>query len=193
MIISIIGPSGCGKGTQAEMLSERLGIPAISSGQLHRDAVATDTFLGKEVKSYIDRGVWPPDDLVMKIIRPRLTEPDCAGGFIIDGSPRAIGQVPLLDELFSKIGQRLDFVFHLDTSEETSVDRILKRESLTVAAGSAPRSDATPEAIRRRIAEYQRTIAPVLDAYEKRGVLRRINNERPIKEVHEDILKRIKP
>lgn len=191
MIISIIGPSGCGKGTQAKMLSEKLGIPALSSGQILRDAVSSATSQGQQVKSFIEQGVWPPDELVIAIIRPRLIEPDCAGGFVLDGSPRSIGQIPLLDDIYSEIGQKLDFVFHLDTSEKTSVNRILERERLTVAAGSAPRADATPEAISRRIAEYQRTIAPVLKAYETRGILVRINNERGIKEIHEDILKHL--
>jgi len=187
MIISIIGPSGCGKGTQAKLLSEKLNIPAISTGQVLRDLFEAGTLEGIAAEKYWGHGEWVPADLMFKILVPRLDEEDCRDGFILDGTPRKMSDIPLFESYLEKRGDKLDKIFHLDTSEVTSLARIQKRIELTKRRGGEVREDETPAAIKERLEEYRETIEPVLNYFEKQGTLERINNERSIEEVFEDI------
>ncbi|MCG2686404.1 nucleoside monophosphate kinase [Candidatus Parcubacteria bacterium] len=188
MIISIIGPSGCGKGTQARRLSGKLGVPHISTGQLLRDVYEAGTPDGIAAEKYWGHGEWVSAELMFKILIPRLDKDDCRDGFILDGTPRKMSDIPLFESYLDGRGDRLDKVFHLDTSEATSLARIQKRVELTKRRGGEVRDDETPTAIKERLEEYRETIQPVLDYFEKQGTLERINNERSIGEVFQDIV-----
>jgi len=191
MIVSIIGPSGCGKGTQAKLLAEKFGIPAISMGQLFRDAYAARTAEGLAAEKYWGRGNWAPADLAFKVLVPRLEKADCQNGFVIDGLPRKMDDIGLFETYLDQRGWRLERVIHLDTSEATCVARIMKRVETTQRRGGEARCDETPAAVRKRLEEYRETIAPVLEYFEKKGILERIDNERSVQEVFEDIVSRL--
>ena len=188
MILSIIGPSGCGKGTQAQRLSEKLGVPHISTGQVLRDVYEAATPDGIAAEKYWGHGEWVPADLMFRILIPRLEEEDCKEGFILDGTPRKMSDAPLFESYLEKRGDKLDKLFHLDTSEATSLARIQKRIEFTKHRGGEVRDDETPLAIKERLEEYRETIQPVLAYFEKQGTLERIDNERSIEEVFDDIV-----
>jgi len=191
MIISIIGPSGCGKGTQAGLLAKKFGIPAISTGQLLRDVYEAGTPEGIAAEKYWGHGEWVPADLMFKILIPRLEKEDCQEGFILDGTPRKMTDIPLFETYLKKRGDKLDKIFHLDTSEATCLARIHRRILSTESRGEEVRKDETLEAVKERLEEYRQTIQPVLEYFEKRGTLERIDNERSIEEVFEDLVSRL--
>ena len=188
MIISIIGPSGCGKGTQAKRLAEELGVPALSSGELLRQAFEAGTSEGVAAEKYWGEGKWPSAELVFPILKKRLDQPDCQEGFILDGTPRKMADIPLMEEYLAKKGQKVDLVLHLDTSDETSLSRIQGRIFKTEEEGGKPREDEDLEEVRERLRQYHQTIEPVLEYFEKEGILRRINNEQPIEQVFKEIV-----
>ncbi len=191
-VYSIIGPSGCGKGTQADLLSEKLGIPHISTGQLLRNEYKRGSDDGIEAHKYWSEGEWPPADLLMRIFKKRFDDPDLKNGFILDGTPREAKQVPMLEEVFSQLSLRYEKVFHLDTSMETSISRIMNRVEEAKKEGKPVRADETDkETIKERLESYYKTIDPLLKVLEERGLLEHIDNESPIKKVHQDIMSRI--
>ncbi len=187
MIISIIGPSGCGKGTQAKLLAEKLGLPAISGGEVLRREYEIGTPEGVEAEKYWGEGKWPPADLIMKILKKRLDQPDCQNGFVLDGTPREVSQIPLLKDYFSQKGQKLDLVLHLDTSDESCLSRLTHRIFEAREKGEEVREDEDPEEVKERLRQYHQTIEPVLRYFEEKGILRRINNEQPIEVVFKEI------
>jgi len=187
MIVSIIGPSGCGKGTQAKLLAEKLGLPAISGGEVLRREYEIGTPEGIEAEKYWGEGKWPPADLIMEVLKKRLDQPDCQNGFVLDGAPREINQIPLLEDYFVQKGQKLDLVLHLDTSDETSLSRIQSRIFRTKEAGEKVREDEDFEEVKERLRQYHQTVEPVLKYFEEKGILRRINNEESIEQVFEEI------
>ncbi len=187
MIISIIGPSGCGKGTQAKLLAEKLGRPAISTGKLLRSEYEAKTTEGIEAEKYWGGGEWVPADLMMDILKKRLDRPDCQNGFVLDGTPRKMGDIPLLENYLSEKGQKLDLVLHLDTSDETSLSRIQGRIFKIQEEGGKVREDEDLEEVKERLRQYHQTIEPVLKYFEEKGILRRINNEQPIEDVFAEV------
>jgi adenylate kinase len=187
MIISIIGPSGCGKGTQAKLLAEKLGVPAISGGEVLRREYEAGTPEGVAAEKYWGEGKWPPADLIMKILKKRLDQPDCQNGFILDGAPREIDQIPLLEDYFATKNQKFDLVLHLDTSDESCLSRLTQRIFAAREKGEQVRADEDPEEIKERLRQYHQTIEPVLKYFAEKGILRRINNEQPIKDVFEEV------
>jgi len=191
MIISIIGPSGCGKGTQAKLLAEKLGIPAISTGKLLRSEFEAQTPEGIAAEKYWGKGGWVPAELMMKILQKRLAQPDCQKGFVLDGTPRKMADIPLLENYLSKKGQTLDLVLHLDTSDESCLSRLTHRIFEAREKGEAVREDEDPEEVRERLRQYHETIEPVLRYFEEKGILRHINNEQPIEGVFEEIVKQL--
>ncbi len=191
-VYSIIGPSGCGKGTQADLLSEKLGIRHISTGQLLRDEYAAGTKDGIEAEKYWGEGEWPPAELLMRIFKKRFDDPDATEGFILDGTPREAKQVPMLENVFADLGFRFERVFHLDTSMQTSISRIMNRVEEAKKEGKPVRADETnEETIKERLESYYKTIDPLLHILEERGLLERIDNERPIEDVHAAIMSRL--
>lgn len=151
----LIGPPGAGKGTQAVTLSERLGVPHISTGDLFRSHVQQQTELGREVSQYMDAGALVPDELTNEMVRERLAEPDTAAGFLLDGFPRNVEQADVLAAMLRESGTKLDTVCKLEVPEDVLVDRLLARG----------RSDDTEDVIRQRQRVYRSETAPLLDYY----------------------------
>lgn len=173
----MLGPPGAGKGTQAERLVQRLGVPQIATGDMLRAAVAAGTEVGREAKSYMDAGKLVPDGVVIGVAEERLRQPDAAEGFILDGFPRTVAQAEALDRLLAKLGCKLERCIALTVDPEELVQRLLKRAELE------GRSDDTEEAIRTRMAEYQEKTAPLVEHYRRQGVLAEVDGMGDVDEV----------
>jgi adenylate kinase len=151
----LVGPPGAGKGTQATALSEKLGIPHISTGELFRRHIAEKTELGQEVEHILDSGGLVPDDITNRMLIERLEQPDTADGFLLDGFPRNIGQAEVLAKVLADSDQKLDAVVELQVDEDVVVDRLLARG----------RADDNEEVIRNRQQVYRAETAPLLEYY----------------------------
>jgi len=182
MRIVILGPPGSGKGTQAALLVDRLGLPHISTGALLRDAVKSGSELGLRAKSIIDKGELVSDEIVSAMLEERLGQADVAGGFILDGYPRNVAQAKSLDVMLERIGQPADEAIHIDIDPELIIERIAKR------AKEEGRSDDTEETVRNRLRVYEEQTAPVADYYAERGLLTRVLGEGTIEEILQRIL-----
>ncbi len=165
----LIGPPGAGKGTQAALLSQHFGIPAISTGDIFRYNVKNQTPLGVEAKGFMDRGEYVPDSLTNSLVRDRLSHDDALGGFLLDGYPRTIDQVYELDSILSDAGKRLDVVVQLTADTDELVRRLAHRAEVE------GRADDTPEVIRRRLEVYESQTAPLIGVYAARGVVAMID------------------
>lgn len=177
----IIGPPGAGKGTQAKGVAARFGIPAISTGDIFRENVANQTPLGIEAKRYMDAGQYVPDSLTNALVRSRLSEPDAAAGFLLDGYPRTVDQVHELDDILGASSVSLDAVIELVVDKDVVVERLLGR------AAEQGRSDDTDEIIRTRLQVYVDQTAPLIDAYGDRGLIVAVDGIGTIDEVGERI------
>lgn len=177
----IVGPQGSGKGTQGVRIAESLGIPAVSTGDVFRAAVKDGTELGKKVQSLIEAGHLVPDELTSAVVRERLAQEDAAGGFLLDGYPRNLGQVADLDEFLAGRGEELTGVIELSVPREESMSR------LTLRAQQQGRTDDTEEAIARRLAIYESETAPILDVYRERGIVDTIDGVGTLDEIAERI------
>lgn len=173
----LIGPPGAGKGTQAALLSQHFGIPAISTGDIFRYNVKNQTPLGVEAKGFMDRGEYVPDSLTNALVRDRLSHDDALGGFLLDGYPRTIDQVHELDSILSDGGKRLDVVVQLTADTDELVRRLAHRASVE------GRADDTPEVIRRRLEVYDSQTAPLIDVYAARGLVAMIDGLGEISDV----------
>lgn len=173
----LIGPPGAGKGTQAALLSQHFGIPAISTGDIFRYNVKNQTPLGVEAKGFMDRGEYVPDSLTNALVRDRLSHDDALGGFLLDGYPRTIDQVHELDSILSDSGKRLDVVVQLTADTDELVRRLAHRASVE------GRADDTPEVIRRRLEVYDSQTAPLIDVYAARGLVAMIDGLGEISDV----------
>ena len=161
----IIGPPGAGKGTQAQLISESRGIPAISTGDIFRENVKNETELGKQAKAFMDAGEYVPDSLTNALVRSRLGEEDAKGGFLLDGYPRTADQVRELDDYLAEKGEKLDAVIQLTADADETVARLKKR------ATEQGRSDDTEEVIRHRLDVYAQQTAPLIEIYAARDLL----------------------
>ncbi|WP_144791391.1 adenylate kinase [Kocuria palustris] len=177
----IIGPPGAGKGTQAVRIAERLGIPAISTGDIFRENIRTGTELGKEAQSYTDAGNLVPDSVTNRMVRDRLSWEDAVDGFLLDGYPRTRAQAEELDRILAEAGAELDVALQLTADKEELVSRLLKR------AQEQGRADDTEDVIRHRLDVYERETAPVIDLYAERGVVTRVDGIGAIDDVTERI------
>ena len=165
----ILGPPGAGKGTQAALIAERYGIPAISTGDIFRANIKAETELGKQVKEITASGALVPDELTNRIVEDRLAQTDAQEGFLLDGYPRNLGQVEALDTMLRATGQSLDVVIELVVDTEEVVQRLLKRAEIE------GREDDTEEVVRHRMDVYTEQTAPLSEAYDKRGLLERVD------------------
>ncbi|PKL96361.1 MAG: adenylate kinase [Gammaproteobacteria bacterium HGW-Gammaproteobacteria-8] len=181
MRIVLLGPPGSGKGTQAALLRERLGLAHISTGVLLREAVRHGTDLGLQAKRYMDAGELVPDALVLDLLEQRLGQQDVGSGFILDGYPRNLTQTEALDEVLRRIGQPVDIALAVKVNEAEIVERLSKR------AIEEGRSDDTEEVIRNRMRVYAEQTAPVAKHYADRGQLREIDGMGSIDEVYQRI------
>lgn len=177
MNIVFFGAPGVGKGTQAALLAESLGIPHISTGAIFRSAVASEHPLGLEAKGYMDRGELVPDDLTTAIALQALAEPSCNPGFILDGYPRNTSQAVALDQALALRGRPVDHVVYLTAPQEDLVERMLGRG----------RADDTREVIENRLRVYEAETSPVLDYYRSVDHVLEINGVGEIPDVHKRI------
>lgn len=164
-----LGPPGAGKGTQAKIFLDRSGIVQISTGDILRASVAKGTELGKQAKSFMDKGELVPDSVVIGIIEQRIQEDDCAKGFILDGFPRTLEQARALDAILSKLKIELDHVVNFEVPDEELVKRLLGR------AEQEGRSDDNPESIRNRLQIFKDKTQPLIQYYTDKKILRHIN------------------
>ncbi|MFD7653820.1 adenylate kinase [Actinosynnema sp. NPDC059797] len=155
MRIVLVGPPGAGKGTQAQLLSSKLGVPHISTGDLFRAHISQQTDLGKEVQEYLDSGELVPDEVTNEMVRGRLAQADATGGFLLDGFPRNVAQAGVLGEMLSAAGHSLDAVLEFRVDEDVVVERLLARG----------RTDDKEDVIRHRQQVYRTETAPLLDHY----------------------------
>ena len=206
MKLILLGAPGAGKGTQAEILSRKLAIPAISTGNILRAAIKNGTEIGKMAQKFIDGGKLVPDDVIIGIVRERLADPECANGFILDGFPRTIPQAEALENA----GIDIDAAVSIEVSDETIVERMSGRRvcrecGATYHVVTMPprkegvcdlcggeliiRADDTPETVKARLAVYHRETEPLTAFYAERGKLRLVNNASTIEGTTEEIFK----
>ena len=177
-----MGPPGAGKGTQAKMIADRLGIPAISTGDIFRDNVSLETRLGLEAKRYMNAGEYVPDLVTNAMVRARLEAEDAEVGFLLDGYPRTVAQVEELDAMLSAHDKSLNAVVELTVDKDEIVQRLLKR------AVTEDRADDTEEVIRRRLDVYTEQTAPLIDVYAGRGLLHEVDGMGSVDEVSARVL-----
>jgi len=179
MRIIIFGPPGAGKGTQAKLISEKYGIPHLSTGEIFRSAIKNKTPLGKEVKSILDAGDLVPDDKVVALVEEELKNKKYDDGYILDGFPRTVPQAKAFDAILDKKDKSLDAFLQLEVPEDELVERILSR--------GEGRSDDTPEKVKNRLAVYYDETEPVLNYYKKQSVVQSINGVGSIDEIFDRI------
>ena len=188
MKLIMFGPPGAGKGTQADILGRRYGIKKISTGDALRDVIRSGSELGEQVKNLMDQGKFVPDEIVTEIIRDRVSSPDCANGFILDGFPRNLAQAEALVDMGIKVNKAL----LIDVPDEVLVDRVQGRVMCDKCGASyhlEARSDDRPETVRARLKVYHELTDPVVDFYRNRGVLSEIDGTTSIENATAEILK----
>ena len=183
MRLILLGPPGAGKGTQAQRIVEKYGIPQLSTGDMLRAAVKAGTEVGIRAKAVMDAGGLVSDDIVNQIVAERVLDADCAKGFILDGYPRTVPQAKALTENLRNKNLALDAVIELKVDEDKLLQRIEKRVADTVAAGGAVRADDNPESFRKRLVEYREKTAPLSEYYRQEGDLKVLDGMKPIDDV----------
>jgi adenylate kinase len=174
----LFGPPGSGKGTQAALLAQRLAIPAISTGEMLRQAVAGGTELGRKVESIMASGALVDDATMADVVRARLAQADASEGFLLDGYPRTLPQAATLEEILAGQGESLDAAVFLEVPDEELVRRMSGRQ----------REDDREDVVRERLRVYGEKTAPLVGHYRERGLLRQVNGDRTVAEVAESIL-----
>jgi adenylate kinase len=207
--IVLLGPPGVGKGTQAQLIAEATGLPHISSGDLFRENIKNVTKLGKLAQSYIAKGDLVPDDVTIRMIRERLSQPDCKDGALLDGFPRTTVQAEALSNLLSEFGGKVNYVPYVTASEATLIERLSGRwtckeqghvyhekfnppqkKGVCDIDGSPlfQREDDKAETVTRRIQVYLTQTAPLITYYRERGLLSQVDGAQPIEKVTADLL-----
>ncbi len=203
-----MGLPGAGKGTQAEKINNKYNIPHISTGDMFRLAIKEGTDLGKKAKEYMDQGNLVPDEVTIGIVKERLSKPDCNNGFLLDGFPRTIAQAEALQQLLTDLDRSIDYVLHVDVPEEKLVERLTgrricptcgttyhvvynppKEEGICDKDGSKliQRDDDQPETVKKRLSVNIEQTQPLLDFYQDKGYLVKVNGDRDIDEVFQEI------
>ena len=206
MKLILLGAPGAGKGTQAEILSAKLGIPTISTGNMLRAAIQEGTPVGLEAKSYMDAGKLVPDDVIIRVVKERIGQPDCQNGFILDGVPRTIAQA----EAMEKAGITFDAVISIEISDETIMERMSgrrvcescgasyhlvavppKQEGICDKCGGklVQRKDDAPETVKARLEVYHKETEPLKAFYAQRGLLKPVENQPSVAETSQAILR----
>ena len=204
MKIIMLGAPGAGKGTQAKMIAEKYGVPHVSTGDIFRANIKNGTQLGMEAKKYMDQGLLVPDELTVRILLDRVAQDDCKNGYVLDGFPRTIPQAQVLDEALTKLGDKIDYAIDVDVPDENIIRRMSgrracltcgatyhiehippKKEGICDKCGSelVLRDDDKPETVKNRLAVYHEQTQPLIDFYEKKGVLRTVDGTLPMEEV----------
>ena len=210
MKIIMLGAPGAGKGTQAKKIAETYGLPHISTGDIFRANIKNGTELGKEAKEYMDKGLLVPDELTVRLLLDRVAQDDCKNGYVLDGFPRTIPQAEVLDAELAKLGEMVDYAINVDVPDENIVKRMSgrraclncgatyhivsippKKEGICDVCGSelVLRDDDKPETVQNRLKVYHDQTQPLIDFYEKKGVLRSVDGTLPMEEVFTAITK----
>ena len=192
MKIIMLGAPGAGKGTQAKQIAGKYGIPHISTGDIFRANIKNGTELGKKAKEFMDQGLLVPDELTCDLVMDRIGQDDCKNGFVLDGFPRTIPQAEALDAALTKIGEKMDYAIDVDVPDENIVNRMAGRRACldcgaTYHIVSLPpktegkcdacgadlvlRDDDKPETVQKRLGVYHEQTQPLIDYYEKQGLL----------------------
>ncbi len=180
MRLILLGPPGAGKGTQAQRIVDRFGIPQLSTGDMLRAAVAAGTPVGQKAKAVMDSGGLVSDEIVVGIVADRIEEADARKGFILDGFPRTVAQAEALDAMLHNKGVTLSGCVELVVDETKLVDRIVRRAEEARAAGQPVRKDDDPEVFKTRLAAYHRDTAAVTPYYRAKGMLKTVDGMQPI-------------
>ncbi len=183
MRLILLGPPGAGKGTQAQRLVSKYGIPQLSTGDMLRAAVAAQTPVGQQAKAIMDAGELVSDAIVNAIVAERIDQPDCARGFILDGYPRTLAQADAVEAMLRERGLKLDAVIELVVDDRALVGRIVKRAEEAAAAGQPVRKDDNPEVFEERLREYYKKTAPLIGYYHAKGMLRGVDGMAAMDEV----------
>ncbi len=183
MRLILLGPPGAGKGTQAQRLVDKHGIPQLSTGDMLRAAVKAGTDVGKRAKAVMDAGELVSDEIVNAIVAERIDQADCARGFILDGYPRTLVQADSVEKMLSDRGVGLDAVIELVVDDKALVGRIVKRAEETAAAGLPVRKDDNPEVFEERLREYYKKTAPLIGYYYAKGLLKGVDGMASIDDV----------
>ena len=208
MKIIMLGAPGAGKGTQAIMIADRYGIPHVSTGDLFRSNIGQKTELGMKAKEYMDAGKLVPDELTVAMLLDRVAKDDCKNGYVLDGFPRTIPQAEVLDEEVAKLGEKIDFAINVEVPDENIVKRMggrractkcgatyhvehvpPKKEGICDSCGSelVLRSDDAPETVQKRLNVYHEQTQPLIDFYDKKGILHTVDGTQDMKKVFSDI------
>jgi adenylate kinase len=186
-IIIVMGPPGCGKGTQAKLLEEKFQIKHISTGDLFREEIKKETELGKLAKSFIDKGQYVPDDVTIGMLKNRISMPDCENGFILDGFPRTIPQAEFLDAMLKEQALNVSEVIFYDVKDSTVIARIKGRAENDRLAGKNVRDDDLDVNItQRRLDTYHAQTKPVLEFYKRQNIVKIIYAERSVEDIFEE-------
>ncbi|WP_405098390.1 adenylate kinase [Oceanobacillus sp. FSL H7-0719] len=208
MNLILMGLPGAGKGTQAEKIKEKYNIPHISTGDMFRLAIKEGTDLGKKAKEFMDQGALVPDEVTIGIVRERLMKDDCKNGFLLDGFPRTIAQAKSLEQLLTELNESINSVLHVDVPKEKLVERLSGRR-ICPTCGTAyhvefnppkvegicdkdgtpltQRDDDKPETVKNRLAVNIEQMQPLLDFYQDKGHLVRVNGDQDINDVFQEI------
>ncbi|TPI10725.1 adenylate kinase [Mesorhizobium sp. B4-1-1] len=189
MRLILLGPPGAGKGTQAQRLVEKHGIPQLSTGDMLRAAVQAGTEVGKRAKAVMDAGELVSDAIVNAIVAERIDQPDCAKGFILDGYPRTLVQADAVEAMLAERGIALDTVIELVVDDKALVGRIVKRAEDAKAAGQPVRKDDNPAVFEERLREYYKKTAPLIGYYYAKGKLKTVDGMASIDAVTAEISK----
>ena len=209
MKIIMLGAPGAGKGTQAQRIAEKYGIPHISTGDIFRANIKNGTELGKKAKAFMDQGLLVPDELTVDLVMDRISQPDCKEGYILDGFPRTIPQAEALTEALAKKGEAIDFAIDVDVPDEKIVTRMAgrracikcgmtyhivyaapKKEGICDKCGAelVLRDDDKPETVQKRLAVYHEQTQPLIDYYKAQGILKSVDGTKPMDEVFSAIV-----
>ena len=210
MKIVMLGAPGAGKGTQAKMIAAKYEVPHISTGDIFRANIKNGTELGKKAKEYMDQGLLVPDELTVDLVIDRLSQEDCAKGYILDGFPRTIPQAEALDAALSKRGEKMDYAIDVDVPDENIVNRMSGRRACTGCGATYHivhnpskkgdvcevcgetlilRDDDKPESVQKRLTVYHEQTQPLIDYYTQQGILKTVDGTQDMNDVFTDVTK----
>lgn len=210
MKIIMLGAPGAGKGTQAKMIADKYQIPHISTGDIFRSNIKEGTELGKEAKTYMDKGLLVPDELTVKILLDRVAKDDCKKGYVLDGFPRTIPQAEVLDEALAKLNDKIDYAIDVDVPDENIIRRMSGRRACLACGATyhiehippktegicdrcgkelVQRDDDKEETVKNRLNVYHEQTQPLIDFYTKKGILKTVDGTVDMKDVFAAIVK----
>jgi adenylate kinase len=210
MRLILLGAPGSGKGTQASVLSEKLNIPHISTGDIFRSNIKSGTELGKKAKEFIDKGALVPDELTIDIIKDRLKQDDCKNGFILDGFPRTIPQADFLEDALSAMGIKLDAALNIDVDDKEIIKRLSGRRVCpncgasyhllfkptksdgicdSCKSGVIQRDDDKEETVINRLKTYHNQTEPLIEYYNKKGIVKTAKGQDEVAQTSAEVLK----